>query len=77
MSRIAPQLMLPKDCGWTFLFQSREALNEGKHSDAIETYRPLVLNAFSHYNTERHEIRAELISAIQAVKNLTDELAAP
>lgn len=35
----------------------------------IETYRPLVLNAFSHYNTERHEIKAELASAIQAVKN--------
>ena len=41
----------------------------------IETYRPLVLNAFSHYNTERHEIRAELINAIQAVKDLKTELA--
>ncbi|ANA40319.1 hypothetical protein A2G06_08440 [Geobacter anodireducens] len=41
----------------------------------IETYRPLVLNAFSHYNTERHEIKTELISAIQAVKNLKGELA--
>lgn len=41
----------------------------------IETYRPLVLNAFSHYNTERHEIKAELTSAIQAVKNLKAELA--
>lgn len=40
----------------------------------IETYRPLVLNAFSHYNTERHEIKAELVSAIQAVKSLNDEL---
>jgi hypothetical protein len=42
--------------------------------NAIETYRPLVLNAFSHYNTERHEIKTELISAIQAVKNLKGEL---
>jgi len=41
----------------------------------IETYRLLVLNAFSHYNTERHEIKTELTSAIQAVKNLKDELA--
>ncbi len=41
----------------------------------IETYRPLVLNAFSHYNTERHEIKTELDHAIQAVKNLKDELA--
>lgn len=40
----------------------------------IETYRPLGLNAFSHYNTERHEIKTELISAIQAVKNLKGEL---
>lgn len=40
----------------------------------IETYRPLVLNAFSHYNTERHEIKTELASAIQAVKNLKGEL---
>jgi energy-coupling factor transporter ATP-binding protein EcfA2 len=41
----------------------------------IETYRPLVLNAFSHYNTERHEIKTELVNAIQAVKNLKSELA--
>lgn len=41
----------------------------------IETYRPLVLNAFSHYNTERHEIKTELSSAIQAVKNLKNDLA--
>jgi len=40
----------------------------------IETYRPLVLNAFSHYNTERHEIKKELTSAIQAVKNLKADL---
>jgi len=47
-----------------------EAIRNG-----IETYRPLVLNAFSHYNTERHEIKAELVNAIQAVKNLKGELA--
>jgi hypothetical protein len=41
----------------------------------IETYRPLVLNAFSHYNTERHEIKTELASAILAVKNLKADLA--
>ena len=40
----------------------------------IETYRTLVLNPFSHYNTERHEIRAELQNAIQAVKDLKNEL---
>jgi hypothetical protein len=34
-----------------------------------------VLNAFSHYNPERHEIKAELINAIQAIKNLKVELA--
>lgn len=40
----------------------------------IETYRALVLNPFSHYNTERHEIRAELESAIKAVAELKNEL---
>ena len=40
----------------------------------IEQYRNLVLNAFSHYNTEKHEIRTELISAIQVVKALNIEL---
>ena len=40
----------------------------------IERYRALVLNPFSHYNTERHEIKAELENAIQAVKNLKSEL---
>lgn len=40
----------------------------------IEKYRSLVLNAFSHYNTERHEIRTELESAIQSVKDLKMEL---
>ena len=42
--------------------------------DDIETYRPLVLNAFSHYNTEGHEIKTELASAIQAIKKLKVEL---
>ncbi|MGI6655461.1 MAG: hypothetical protein ACOX5Z_01270 [Desulfobulbus sp.] len=49
-------------------------LAEATQAD-IETYRPLVLNAFSHYNTERHEIKMELADAIQAVKDLKDELA--
>ena len=44
--------------------------------NGIETYRPLVLNAFSHYNAERHEIKAELVNAIQAIKNLKLELEA-
>ncbi len=35
----------------------------------------LVLNAFSHYNTERHEIKAELVNTIQAIKNLKVESA--
>ncbi|MBA1446016.1 MAG: ATP-binding protein [Chromatiales bacterium] len=41
----------------------------------IETYRPLVLNAFSHYNTERHEIKSELESAIMAIDTLKQKLA--
>ena len=36
----------------------------------VERYRSLVLNAFSHYNTERHEIKTELANAISAVKAL-------
>ena len=40
----------------------------------IETYRALVLNTFSHYNTERHEIKPELESAIKTVKQLRDSL---
>ena len=43
--------------------------------DNIEIYRSLVLNAFSHYNTEWHEIKPELENAIKAVKNLKEELA--
>ncbi|MCP4628756.1 MAG: hypothetical protein GY850_35400 [bacterium] len=42
----------------------------------IEKYRALVLNPFSHYNTERHEIGTELQNAIQAVKDLKNELKA-
>lgn len=44
---------------------------------AIEQYRDLVLNAFSHYNTERYEIRTELEAAIQAVNGLKMELQVP
>lgn len=40
----------------------------------IEHYRDLVLNAFSHYNTEKHEIKTELTAAIKAVKDLKAEL---
>ena len=43
----------------------------------IETYRTLVLNTFCHYNTERHEIKPELTSAISAVKALKTELSKP
>ncbi|MCG7993200.1 MAG: ATP-binding protein [Candidatus Thiodiazotropha lotti] len=52
----------------------KDDLPEQTRTD-IETYRSLVLNAFSHYNTERHEIKPELENAIQAVKALKDELA--
>ena len=40
----------------------------------IEQYRDLVLNPYSHYNTEKHEIKTELIDAIDAVKKLKPEL---
>ena len=40
----------------------------------IEQYRDLVLNTFSHYNTEKHEIKTELKNAINAVKRLKNEL---
>jgi energy-coupling factor transporter ATP-binding protein EcfA2 len=43
-------------------------------AQGIEQYRALVLNPFSHYNTERHEIKTELENAIAAVKTLRDEL---
>ena len=46
----------------------------GPTKDSIETYRALVLNALSHYNTDRHEIKPELENAIQAVKDLKSEL---
>lgn len=55
-------------------WQVLEADLSQKTRDEIETYRSLVLNAFSHYNTERHEIKAELEGAIKAVKTLSDEL---
>jgi len=59
---------------WKLLKVIKDELPEQTRTD-IETYRPLVLNAFSHYNTERHEIKTELGSAIRAVKELRDELA--
>ena len=40
----------------------------------IEKYRTLVLNPFSHYNTEQHEIGTELQNAIQAVKDLKNNV---
>jgi energy-coupling factor transporter ATP-binding protein EcfA2 len=40
----------------------------------IEKYRALVLNSFSHYNTEKHEIKPELKSAIDAIEALGKEL---
>ena len=40
----------------------------------IEQYRNLVLNAFSHYNTEKHEIKTELAAALQAIEDLKTEL---
>lgn len=40
----------------------------------VEQYRDLVMNAFSHYNTEKHEIGTELTSAIRAIKTLKVEL---
>ena len=45
-----------------------------KTCEDIETYRPLVLNPFSHYNTEYHEINLELRKAVEAVENLRREL---
>ncbi len=36
----------------------------------VEKYRDLALNPFSHYNTEKHEIRTELTAAIQTIKDL-------
>lgn len=44
-------------------------------SNAAITYRPLVLNAYSHFNTERHEIITELENAIKTVKNPMAKLA--
>jgi len=49
---------------------------DGATKSAIETYRALVLNPFSHYNTERHEICRELQNALQAMKDLKDKLKA-
>lgn len=51
----------------------KQDLQEKTKTD-IETYRALVLNPFSHYNTERHEFKTELQGAIQAIKILQAEL---
>ncbi|MGZ8935796.1 MAG: hypothetical protein ACXW04_12960, partial [Methylobacter sp.] len=40
----------------------------------IKKYRALVLNPFSHYNTEKHEIKTELKNTINAVIRLKKEL---
>lgn len=40
----------------------------------IEQYRDLVLNPYSHYNTEKHEIKTELLNAIETVEKLKKEL---
>ncbi len=40
----------------------------------VETYRSLVLNSFCHYDTEVHEIKRELHSAIETIKELKEEL---
>jgi ribulose kinase len=40
----------------------------------VERYRDLVLNAFSHYNTEKHEIRSELTAAIETMRELKSAL---
>jgi hypothetical protein len=42
--------------------------------EGIEKYRELVLNPFSHYNTEKHEMKRELKEAIEAVRALKEEL---
>ncbi len=51
----------------------KEDVNSSLQSE-IKKYRALVLNPFSHYNTEKHEIKTELKEAIEAVKNLKNEL---
>lgn len=43
----------------------------------VEKYRELVLNPFSHYNTEKHEIHRELDEAIKTIRILKDELFPP
>jgi hypothetical protein len=58
-------------------YSSEDFWKEVKHDwqpktiTEIEQYHNLVLNAFSHYNTEKHEIKTELESAILAVKSLS------
>lgn len=52
----------------------KDEIAESTRND-IEQYRLLVMNAISHYNTEKHEIKTELKDTIKAVENLKSELA--
>ncbi|MBT1705870.1 AAA family ATPase [Chryseosolibacter indicus] len=49
--------------------KSQNHMTQGTISD-IEQFRDLVLNAFSHYNTEKHEIKKELQKALNSIKSL-------
>ena len=40
----------------------------------IDNYMRLVLNPLSHHDINKHEISAEILGAIQAIKNLKAEL---
>jgi hypothetical protein len=51
----------------------KDDVNSSTRSE-IEKYRALVLNPFSHYNTEKHEIKTELKNTINAVIRLKKEL---
>jgi len=48
-------------------------INTNIKSD-IELYRTLVLNPFSHYDIEKHELKTELHNAIAAVEKLREEI---
>jgi len=56
-----------------FWKEVKEDLSDGMKS-AVEEYRALVLNPFSHYNTEKHEIGSEIAAAISVIEKLKDEL---
>ena len=40
----------------------------------VEQYRALVLNPFSHYDTERHQFKSELRSTLDTVQTLKTDL---